>query len=149
MQKWRNDMFSRVCRQTLIMFTASWWWSHPYLTAWCWTHTAGLHSSSSYWPITWSDGIGFHFIHVLVTFCSHWWHFEYWLLHFCYVKTCDSILMLSVSSDLYRFRICTATALACRFSRSLTNKNVWSVFDERLAHHHTTVTSVDELRHLV
>ena len=94
-----------------------------------WTHIVSEHLTSSYWPITWSDCTGCHWIHVLVTSCSHWRYFEhlwlYTLFKFCETLRFSRIMqncMLLYYSDLFSYRKCLTADLAYTFTRSFTSR---------------------------
>ena len=60
----------RVFRWISILFTIS-WWSHSYLAISWEMHVVSVHSTSTYWSITWSDDIDrLRFGHLLFSFTA-------------------------------------------------------------------------------
>ena len=109
--------------------------------------------------------MGCHWIHVSITFCSHCRNFENWPLNFCCVKTLPFIRALQNSSfqqdnarpnddadivqtflDNENFRLLLWPA---HFLTHSLIKYFSSTVAEQLARHHTLVTTLDELWHLV
>lgn len=154
--EWRDVMFSGEWRFFLHM-------ADPCLaTSWR-THIDDMYSSSSYWPITRSDGVRCHWVHASVLSCSNWCHLEEQPFHFCCLKAHGSTLysgppnlrfsrimhdhMLLVLQRHFLMQKSSAAALASTFLRSVTNRN-YTLNDYRwLVRHLNPVTTVDDLWH--
>lgn len=122
------------------------WWNQE-------AHIASFHSTSSYWPFIWCDGMDFHWTHIAITsfHITFLMCYELWLclifkvfvmLHFSRViHACilPKSLLPSLLQNMFDF------ALPSKFSWALTNWKFWLMVAEQLVCYHSPVTTVYEL----